>query len=244
MCGICRKVQVMLKTTGIIVMLLFAAFLYDVPARENIVVSSFSTSVAHQSSDVRHNISLACSKLNGIRIAAGTVFSFNETVGEASLKNGYVDGAVLYQDSIVMEAGGGLCQVSSTLFNALLLAGCAITERHRHYQPVTYVPLGLDATIKYGKKDLRMKNTTGQDLVISVRVNDSSCTMIVYGTVKPSRSYSLDTEDEEISIPFSEHKDNIRNGIEVYVYRNEIRDDVVIGRFLLYKDFYPPVYIK
>jgi len=91
---------------------------------------------------------------------------------------------------------------------------------------------------------MRMKNSTGQDLTISVRVNDSSCTMIIYGTVKPSRVYSLDTEDEEISIPFSEHRNNIRNGIEVHVYRNEIRDDVIIGRFLLYKDFYPPVYIK
>jgi len=234
----------MAKNAGIIFMLLFAALLYAGPARENIAISSFNTSVALQSSEVRHNIALACSKLNGIRIAAGTVFSFNETVGEASAKNGYVDGAVLYQDSIVMEAGGGLCQVSSTLFNALLLAGCAITERHRHYQPVTYVPLGLDATIKYGKKDLRMKNVTGQELMISVRVNDSSCTMIIYGTVKPSLAYSLDTEDEEITIPFAEHKDNIRNGIEVYVYRNEIKNDIVVGRFLLYKDFYPPVYIK
>ncbi|MCL1910929.1 MAG: VanW family protein [Leptospirales bacterium] len=234
----------MLKNAAIIFMLLFAVLSYADSARENIVISSFSTSVAHQSSEVKHNIALACGKLNGIRIAAGTVFSFNETVGEASAKNGYADGAVLYQDSIVMEAGGGLCQVSSTLFNALLLAGCAIAERHRHYQPVTYVPLGLDATIKYGKKDLRMKNSTGQDLLISVRVSDSSCTMIIYGTVKPSRSYSLDTEDEEINIPFSEHKGNIRNGIEVYVYRSEIKDDVVIGRFLLYKDFYPPVYVK
>jgi vancomycin resistance protein YoaR len=54
--------------------------------------------------------------------------------------------------------GGCLCQVSSTLFNAFLLAGFSIGERHRHYQPVSYVPLGLDATIKYGKKDLKMRN--------------------------------------------------------------------------------------
>ncbi|MCL2025244.1 MAG: VanW family protein [Leptospirales bacterium] len=234
----------MIKNAGIIFMLLFAALAYAEPARESIAISSFSTSVAHQSYDVKHNIALACSKLNGIRIPAGAVFSFNETVGEASAKNGYVDGAVLYQDSIVMEVGGGVCQVSTTLFNALLLAGFAITERHRHYQPVTYVPVGLDAAIKYGKKDLRMKNVTGQELVLSVRVSDSSCTIVVYGTVKPSRSYSLVTEDEEITIPFSEHRGNIRNGIEVYVYRSEIKDGAVIRRFLLYKDFYPPVYIK
>ena len=212
--------------------------------REKTVVSSFSTSIAHQSNDVKHNITLACGKLNGVRIGAGRTFSFNDTVGEGSAKNGYVDGAVLYQDGIVMEPGGGLCQVSSTLYNAFLLSGFSIVERHRHYQPVTYVPLGLDATIKYGKKDLKMKNVSDQDVVISVSLNNASCTILIYGASKLNNSYSLETEEDEISLPFSEEKENIRSGIEVYVYRNKLKDDNVIERFLLYKDFYPPVYIK
>ena len=164
-----------------------------------IVISSFSTSVAHQSEDVKQNIAIACDKLNGTVIRAGETFSFNDTVGEGSAGNGYVEGATLYRDRIVMEAGGGLCQVSSTLFNALLLSGCAIVERHRHYQPVTYVPLGLDATIKYGKKDLKIRNTLGQDLTVSAILNDSSCTFVVRGTSKPLYRYSIETDEDELS---------------------------------------------
>lgn len=213
-------------------------------SKDRIVISSCSTSIAHQSDAVKHNIRLACAKLDGVRLAPGRVFSFNDTVGEASAANGYVNGAVLYRDSIVLEPGGGLCQVSSTLFNALLLSGFAIVERHRHYQPVTYVPLGLDATIKYGKKDLRMKNVATQDMRISVSLNEASCTIIIYGSAQLTGSYSLDTEEDEISLPFTEEKDNIRQGIEVHVYRNRLKDDRIVERFLLYKDFYPPVYVK
>jgi vancomycin resistance protein YoaR len=219
------------------------------PAQEgeggrNIIISSFSTSVSHQGDPVKQNIAMACEKLNGVVITPDQVFSFNETVGEGSARNGYQDGAVLYRDSIVMEAGGGICQVSSTLFNALLLAGCGIVERHRHYQPVTYVPLGLDATIKYGKKDMRIKNVTGQPLTISAQVNDSSCTMIIYGSARLVFSYSLETDEEEVSLPFAEDQDKIRPGIEVCVYRKKIRDERIVERFLMYKDFYPPVKLK
>ncbi len=209
---------------------------------ENLTLSSFSTSTAHQSDDVKHNIALACRSLNGAVIPEGAVFSFNDTVGEASASRGYSNGAVLYSDSLVMEPGGGLCQVSSTLFNALLLAGCSITERHRHYQPVTYTPLGLDATIKYGKKDLKMKNTTGQNLTIRTLVSDSSLTIIIYGAVKPSVTYALDTEENEIQLPFADEQ-NIRPGMEIYVYRIK-QSGTETERFLLYKDFYPPVKIQ
>jgi hypothetical protein len=80
------------------------------PAQEregggNIIISSFSTSVSHQGDAVKQNIAMACEKLNGVVITPGQVFSFNETVGEGSARNGYQDGAVLYRDSIVMEAG-------------------------------------------------------------------------------------------------------------------------------------------
>lgn len=206
-------------------------------------IASFRTPVAHQSPEVKHNIALACSSLNGVRIPAGGVFSFSDVVGEASSKNGYLEGAVLYQDSVVLEAGGGLCQVSSTLFNALLLSGCSIVERHRHYQPVAYTPLGLDATIKYGKKNLRMKNVTGQELLILAKADEASCMMIIMGSFKPEFTYSLETEENEISLPLSE-EGAVRPGLEIYVYRNKLKEHRVTESFLLYKDFYPPVKIK
>ncbi len=213
-------------------------------SENRIVISSFSTSVADQDDAVKKNISIACDRINGAMLKSGDVFSFNETVGEGSVKNGFVDGRVLYRDHIRYEPGGGLCQVSSTLFNVMLMAGCRIVERHRHFQPVTYVPLGLDATIKYGKKDLRMRNTLSQNFYISASMNDKSLIIIIYGEKKLNYRYLIDTDEDEIAIPFAKEKERIRQGISVYVYRKKFKDNELIENFLLYKDFYPPVYLK
>lgn len=211
-----------------------------------IIIASFSTSVADQTVSVKQNIRLAADRLDGVTIRPGQTFDFNETVGEGSAANGFVDGAVMYREGIRMEPGGGLCQVSSTIYNAMLMAGFAIRERHRHYQPVTYVPLGLDATIKYGKKNLRMKNSTSQVLHIRVSMNEKSFTVILAGERKPRYRYVIETEKEEISIPFQgESKEgDIRPGLNIYVYRKKMRGNSVLERFLVYRDFYPPVYIK
>ncbi|PKL40521.1 MAG: hypothetical protein CVV44_02645 [Spirochaetae bacterium HGW-Spirochaetae-1] len=210
------------------------------PSNET-ALASYTTSVVDQSEGVRQNIAIACESLNGHVIVADQVFSFNERVGEGSSQNGYREGSVLYQDTLVMESGGGICQVSSTLFNALLLAGFQIVERHRHYQPVTYVPLGLDATIKYGKKDLRMKNTLTGNVTLRVILNDRSLSIIVMGAGKPACTYLVETEEEENELPFSRGDVKIRPGMSVYVYRKKVVNEKTVERLLLYKDFYPPV---
>ncbi|MCP4130060.1 MAG: VanW family protein [bacterium] len=216
--------------------------------RDNyLVLSSFSTSVADQTEAVKMNISLAARRINGTVILPGTVFSFNETVGEGTAKNGYVNGLVLYRGETRMEPGGGLCQASSTVYNALLMAGVRIVERHRHFQPVTYVPLGLDATIKYGKKDLRMKNPHKQRLIISSTMNDKSLIIVIRGERKLPFTYTIDTEEDIITIPFAKQEnetERIRPGISVYVYRKKFKGNKLLESFLMYKDFYPPVYLK
>ena len=224
---------------------LLAAFL---PARgfcgwQN-VLASFSTSVEDQDDAVRTNIHLSCRKINGHVLAPGAVFSFNEIVGEGSARNGFVNGRVLYLDEVRYEPGGGLCQVSSTLFNAFLLAGCAIVERKRHYQPVSYVPLGLDAAIKYGKKDLKMKNTLGRPLLIEMVMNAKSLMVTVRAENPPSWRYEIYTEEEELEIPLAGPGGDIRNAIDVYVYRKKFSGEKLLESFLLYKDHYPPVYRK
>ncbi len=213
-------------------------------AGERVVISSFTTSVTHQSFEVKQNISIACGRLDGTLLAPGKVFSFNETVGEGSPANGFSSGQVLYMDETRMEPGGGLCQVSSTLFNALLAAGFRVVERHRHYQPVSYVPLGLDATIKYGKKDLRVQNPHHQTMQIVTYMNEKSLVIKITGDRKLRYRYLIDTEEEDLEIPFSEKRDIIRNGLVVYVYRKKFRGNRFMESFLIHKDFYPPVYRK
>lgn len=212
---------------------------------ELITISSFTTSVEDQDFNVKTNIALAAGKLNGTVIQPGEVFSFNAVVGDGSAANGFLTGRVLYQDTIAYESGGGICQVSSTLFNALLLAGCSITERHRHSRPVRYVPLGLDATIRYGKKDLRMKNSNSYPLYIFASINDRSLTLMIKSEKAEQHSYEVYTEEEEVNLPFANDENKaIRPGISIYVYRKKIVNGAPAENLLLYKDFYPPVNVE
>jgi vancomycin resistance protein YoaR len=211
-------------------------------AEELVTVSSYTTSVEDKDFNIKTNISIAAGKLNGTAVTPGEIFSFNKIVGDGSAANGFLTGRVLYQDKTVYEPGGGICQVSSTLFNALLLAGCTITERHRHSQPVIYVPLGLDATIKYGKKDLRMKNISNQVFYIFTVMNDKSFTVMIKAGKSIQNSFEVYTEEEEVSLPFRNNENqSIRPGISIYVYRKKLLEGKVLENSLLYKDFYPPV---
>ncbi|HOU84005.1 MAG TPA: VanW family protein [Spirochaetota bacterium] len=206
---------------------------------KEVVVSAYATSVNEQPAAVKRNILIASSKLNGIIIRNGEVFSFNKTVGEATVSNGFMPANVLYRDSIVVEVGGGICQVSSTLFNAFLISGFTIVERHRHFQPVSYVPLGLDSTIKYGKKDLRVKNTTGSDIRIHCEINESVFSVKLTSSSYSDEVFEIYTEENEIAPPIEDEQ--IQNGIEVEVFRRKIIKGKLKETFLLYKDFYPPV---
>ncbi|HOT43408.1 MAG TPA: VanW family protein [Spirochaetota bacterium] len=209
---------------------------------ENFTIASFSTSIDGQDDNVKRNIMIACRKLNGTVLSPNSVFSFNAVVGEGSAQNGFVPGRVLYRDRVAMEPGGGLCQVSSTLYNALLMAGCTIIERHRHSQPVSYVPMGLDATIKYGKKDLRIRNTYHYALKIEMTAGDSSIAVKVMAGQKMPYRYEIYTEEDVQAVPVSEDTERVRQGVSVFVYRKRYQEDKLVENMLLYKDYYPPVY--
>lgn len=237
------------RMQSICIVLLFA-FIIEVPvslsAGSSVLLASFSSDLADQTVSVKQNIQLASDKLDGVVISPGDIFNFNDIVGEGNAVNGFVDGAVLYRDGIRMEPGGGLCQVSSTVFNAMLMAGFRIVERYRHFQPVTYVPLGLDATIKYGKKNLRMKSTLKQPVTIRISMNEKSLTAIIMGRYRERFTYVVETDQEELSLPFQENEErgSIRPGMNIYIYRKKMKGNRVIERFLMYRDFYRPVYLK
>jgi vancomycin resistance protein YoaR len=213
-------------------------------ATEEILLQSFSTSIEKQNLEVRRNLSLAVLKLNGIILEPNKVFSFSDIVGEASIQNGFVAGRVFYWNEAVYEAGGGLCQVSSTLYNLLLLSGFTIKERHKHSQPVTYVPMGLDATIYFGKKNLRMVNPHNQSFRLSAQITETNLTFSLYGTYTLPERFELETEEEEHELPILKKEKFYRNAISVYVYRKKYRGENLLETSLLYKDFIPAVYIK
>lgn len=122
-------------------------------------ISTFSTAYLGISSPERcNNIELAVKSINGKVIMPGEIFSYNETVGERTAVKGYKNAPVIENGKMVYGLGGGICQVSTTLYNAAIKAGLDIVERNHHSLPVHYISSGMDATVDYGNLDLKFKN--------------------------------------------------------------------------------------
>lgn len=124
----------------------------------NTILASYKTSFNSGNASRTHNITIASNKINGTYIKGNGTFSFNDVVGERTAEAGFDDAPVYMGGKLVPGIGGGICQVSSTLFNAALLSGMQITERDTHFAPVSYIPTGLDATVAWGYIDFQFKN--------------------------------------------------------------------------------------
>lgn len=144
-------------------------------------LSEFSTWYKTAEVDRSYNLSKAAAAINASVVAPGGVFSFNRTVGQRLAEYGYRDAMVIVNGKFEPGLGGGVCQVSSTLYNACLLAGLSIAERHNHALSVSYVPLGQDATVSYGTQDFRFKNNTGYPLYIRSIAAAGKLTTNIYG---------------------------------------------------------------
>lgn len=138
----------------------------NTPPKE-IELSSYSTTLYDKEQTRIQNIKLAISKLNGIIIENGSEFSFNNTIGPMNENNGFKKATGFDTNGRKIKiSGGGICQISSTLYNAALIAKLNITERHPHSRRVYYVPKDKDATIFYGSLDLKFINTSGSKVKI------------------------------------------------------------------------------
>jgi vancomycin resistance protein YoaR len=130
-------------------------------------IGGYETPIIDAHPDRVNNIALTASLLNNTIIDHGQEFSFNRLTGEPTVERGFRHAGVLENGRKVQGVGGGMCQVSSTVYNAALMAGLKITERHPHSQPVSYVPAGRDATT-FTDKDLRFMNSTRHPLILRV----------------------------------------------------------------------------
>lgn len=130
-----------------------------------------------------HNITVGSKKFTGILVKPGEEFSFNRFLGSIDASSGYLPELVIKKGALIPEYGGGLCQVSTTLFRAIALAGLPILERHPHSLPVRYYnPQGFDATIYPGISDLRLKNDMSTYILIQSRIIGSKIYFEIYGT--------------------------------------------------------------
>lgn len=129
-----------------------------------------------------HNLRLACAAINGLVLQPGEEFSYNETLGERTTANGYKPAPAYSGTNLVDSPGGGICQVSSTLYLASVYAEMTIVERVNHGYPVSYIPLGMDATVNWGFTDLKMRNDSDLPIKILAEESDSKVKVTVLGT--------------------------------------------------------------
>ena len=156
--------------------------------------SEFSTSIATSSSGRKYNIRKALNIINGTKIAQREKFSFNNCVGRRTIETGYKNAKIILDGEFVEGVGGGVCQVSSTLYNSVLLAGLNVITSQKHSQRVGYVKAGFDAMVNYGTSDLVFENNTEGDIYILCKYSDNKITISVYGSSLGNISYKLENE--------------------------------------------------
>lgn len=196
------------------------------------LLAAYSTSYSSSSSNRKHNVWLAASHIDGTLLAPGEQFSYNASVGPRTAPLGWRM-AHQYQDGQVVDGiGGGVCQVSSTLYNAVLLAGLKIVERHNHSMPVAYLTPGRDATVSYGFLDFKFANSTDGPIYLSATADGNRLFFRIYG--------SAPVGAKEIRIVTSGRDYAASGGFRVSAWREIVGADGAVVREALGSDYYRP----
>ena len=165
-------------------------------------LSTFTTRYDVSDVDRTTNLRLACQKINGTVLLAGDTFSYNDVVGARTVAAGYKNAKIYEAGQVVDGLGGGICQISSTLYNAALLANLEIVERRNHQFVTSYVEAGRDATVVYGSTDFKFKNTRKYPIRIVATANAGIATISIYG-IKEEEEYTFKFSTKTIStIPY------------------------------------------
>ena len=166
-------------------------------------LATYSTSYASSNANRSTNIALAASKINGTVLMPGEEFSFNGTVGKRTAANGFKTATVYSNGQVTTDYGGGICQVSSTLYNTVLKANLEITNRVNHTFTVGYVPIGLDATVSWGSPDFKFKNNRSYPIKIVATTSNKRLTISVFG-LKEDVEYEVELVSYKTgTIPYS-----------------------------------------
>lgn len=169
----------------------------------NGLLASYTTTFDIADADRSYNIKVAADALDGLFVAPGEAFSFNGMVGPRSSEAGYKNAKVIVNNEFVDGLGGGVCQVSSTLYNAVLLSGLEIIERNSHSLPVFYVPPGRDATVSFESVDFRFRNSTPRHIYIKSMYSPGRVSVKLYGNTDFRREVTIRTRVVE-TFPFKE----------------------------------------
>ena len=170
--------------------------------RINGKMSTYSTNFASSASGRASNVELSTKAINGTVVMPGETFSYNEVVGERTRARGYQDAGVIVGNKVENGLGGGICQTSSTLYQAIIRSGLKSVERYNHSLVVGYLPKGFDATVSWGGPDYKFKNTYDFPIYIEGYVSNRNLIFNVYGdTVSNNKTYDFTSEVYETLTP-------------------------------------------
>ncbi len=215
-------------------------------------IASYSTRYDGGNENRSKNLEIACNKINNKVILPGETFSYNKTLGARTASAGYKNAKVYENGAVVDGIGGGICQISSTLYNAVLKANLEIVERRNHQFVTSYVPEGRDATVAYGVTDFKFKNTRKYAIKIKANATNGVATVEIYG-IKEETEYQISFDTKTIStIPYTvkyvedsslengkeEVKQQGANGVITETYIIKSLNGQVISNTLLSRDTY------
>ena len=179
------------------VILVFAVFLLTWSQRLR-PVACFTTSLADRNPEQVRNIRIAVNAISGRNIARGARLSFNSAAGPYTLARGYTDAPAIVRGHLQQAPAGGVCQVSSTLYNAALLAGMKVVERHAHASLVSSVPPGRDAMVASGRADLVLLNDGRQPVQISASISGARLIICIMGRSSRKPDVRIRTEHHRL----------------------------------------------
>ncbi len=218
-------------------------------------LGTFKTNYDGGDVDRTTNLRLACEKINGKVVLAGETFSYNKTLGPRSATAGYKNAKVYSAGQVVDGIGGGICQISSTLYNAVLRANLGIVERKNHQFVTSYVEAGMDATVVYGTTDFKFKNTRKYPVKIVASAKNGVAVVSIYG-IKEETEYTFSfrtvtistlptstkyVDDPTLAAGTEKIKQKGANGKKTETYMYKMLNGKVISTTLLSKDTYDPM---
>ena len=177
---------------------------YNLRPKDIVLRSEFYTVYSSSTSERKHNIMLASKSLNNTFVDIGGEFSFNLTIGERTVKRGYQTSKIIVNGEFVDGIGGGVCQVSTTLYNAVLTAGLKVIEYHPHSLPVSYVYPSFDAMVNSNTADLKFINNTNNPIIIKSIADGDKLIVQIYGEEMTEKYIRKSEIKEQIEPPESE----------------------------------------
>lgn len=228
-------------------------YTYDKLSQIKDLLGSYTTKFNTNAKGRSYNVNMAAKAINGTVILPGDVFSFNNVVGPRTIENGYRIAPVIFKGELVDGVGGGVCQVSSTLYNSILMSRLGIIERTNHTIPSTYVPIGLDATVSYGVLDFKFQNTLDFPVYIESFTKGNKITISIYGKKTSNRRVKLTSQIDKVikkdtEIVFEDTMfegeklvaEKGRNGYRASSYMIIYDGDKLVDKKLISKDYYRP----